>query len=566
MTTQKVSVIENLKEENTTLLQTNSLFSTYYIQPFWETLLQQDHNTFAKPIGASSPDSYHENNHPAVIPIGAPRMAIDDLITGPTPDSLHQFMLLSQLNSNLHTVIKDDVFLAQPSTLSRDALYPSWLPTSSTEHDDTASLSSHSSLSSSQHSDKLNSSPCLSPVTSPTNFLYNHEPLFEGGIIQDNNTKNEDQEFCFDDDYDDLSSVLTDSTTSEDKQQKMIRRLSTVSDDLDWFKLLDAFRADLSETTVVKEEEAKEEVEATVATAAAAAAVAASAAVATAAVDSYANIQPPTKRKRAKLAMYESSDDEHTPIKKKNVRSTNLSQKRRKKSKATYKKYQKKKTGDNQEKVQFNLSHAIPFILKNNKKEEFDQNNKESISSTSRCQLIESVTATEDDDDDNDNDDKKTVFQHLTEAGIDWCRYCGTTEGVNWRPGPWGKRTLCNKHGCDYKGYGLASRLPRLDLSAFSNEKLEERLRPVVQQFCIVCQSPEQTEKNNHLVLCSGGCSRAYHQQCHSPVITVNPSTDPVRWYCSPLCKENRKRNKVVVELPRKHMPLMHLLPKKKSC
>lgn len=36
-----------------------------------------------------------------------------------------------------------------------------------------------------------------------------------------------------------------------------------------------------------------------------------------------------------------------------------------------------------------------------------------------------------------------TLFQHLTESGIHWCRYCGTTEGVNWRPGPWGKRTLC---------------------------------------------------------------------------------------------------------------------------
>ncbi|KAI9267547.1 hypothetical protein EDC94DRAFT_514681 [Helicostylum pulchrum] len=303
-------------------------------------------------------------------------------------------MLLShQLNSNIiHTnslVIKDDVFLAQPSTLSRDALYPSWLPTTViVDHDDTASLSSHSSLSSSQHSDKFTTSPCLSPVTSPTNFLYNHEPLFEGGIIEDldNNNKN----------------------TS----------------------------------------------------------------------------------------------------------------------------------------------------LKKDKKEELDQN-KESISSPTRSQLIESVA----------EKDKKTVFQHLTEVGIDWCRYCGTTEGVNWRPGPWGKRTLCNKHGCDYKGYGLASRLPRLDLSAFSTEKLEERLRPVVQQFCIVCQSPEQTEQNGHLVLCSGGCSRAYHQHCHTPVITVNPAIDPVRWYCSALCKENRKRNKVVVELPRKHMPLMHLLPKnKKSC
>lgn len=36
-----------------------------------------------------------------------------------------------------------------------------------------------------------------------------------------------------------------------------------------------------------------------------------------------------------------------------------------------------------------------------------------------------------------------TIYQKLTKASIDWCRYCGTTEGVNWRPGPWGKRTLC---------------------------------------------------------------------------------------------------------------------------
>ncbi|KAG1451687.1 hypothetical protein G6F46_004134 [Rhizopus delemar] len=75
--------------------------------------------------------------------------------------------------------------------------------------------------------------------------------------------------------------------------------------------------------------------------------------------------------------------------------------------------------------------------------------------------------------------DKMTLFEQLTQVGIDWCRYCGTTEGVNWRPGPWGKRTLCNKHGCDYKGYGLASRLPRLDLSAFLKESLQDRKRPI---------------------------------------------------------------------------------------
>ncbi|CAO3687194.1 unnamed protein product [Rhizopus stolonifer] len=135
----------------------------------------------------------------------------------------------------------------------------------------------------------------------------------------------------------------------------------------------------------------------------------------------------------------------------------------------------------------------------------------------------------------------KTMFQHLTESNIDWCRYCGTTEGVNWRPGPWGKRTLCNKHGCDYKGYGLASRLPRLDLSKFSNEKIHERIRPVVQLFCHTCHSPEES-KDNELVMCHGGCSRAYHQQCHSPVIQSCPTTN---WYCNVSCKENCERNKV---------------------
>jgi hypothetical protein len=36
-----------------------------------------------------------------------------------------------------------------------------------------------------------------------------------------------------------------------------------------------------------------------------------------------------------------------------------------------------------------------------------------------------------------------SIYQKLSKQNIDWCRYCGTTEGVNWRPGPWGKRTLC---------------------------------------------------------------------------------------------------------------------------
>ncbi|KAI9315264.1 hypothetical protein BX666DRAFT_1861302 [Dichotomocladium elegans] len=137
----------------------------------------------------------------------------------------------------------------------------------------------------------------------------------------------------------------------------------------------------------------------------------------------------------------------------------------------------------------------------------------------------------------------RTIFERLTQAGIDWCRYCGTTEGVNWRPGPWGKRTLCNKHGCDYKGYGIASRLPRLDLSQYMNERLEDRRRPVVQQQCVICKSSDFTSENM-LVPCEGGCSRAYHQLCRIPAITLAAYQDQ-QWCCSTVCRENRKRNKV---------------------
>jgi hypothetical protein len=523
-TTTKFSGIENQKVEfphPTTVLSQNNMFPTsYYIQPYWETQAVQqqqiiDHgNTFAKPIGGSSPDSYHESIHPAVLPIGGPRMAIDDLITGPTQESLQQLMLLThQLNNTLlhgnSMVIKDDVFLAQPSTLSRDVLWTA--ADVIIDHDDTASLSSHSSLSSSQHSDKLTTSPCLSPVTSPTNFLYNHEPLFEGGIIEDlgNNKKidnsasinstttelyhNHHQDLLFEDEeYDDLSSVLTDSTTSEDsnnnnKQQQIIRRLSTVSDDLDWFKLLDAFRADVAcdlpetiiptaieydqfgdsssnDSTTDNEYDDDDYSE-----------------------DEYELVESPIaatvesvglkKRKRAKsetpvFGMYElnlsdtevNEEEDYVPIKKnktKNTVQSNPSQKRRKKSKAAtfappYKKYQKKKNNDeslmnptitlpanattitqNQKSTSNTTNHIKSSNNnKDNKKEELDQN-KESISSPTRCHLIEPVTA------ENEKDYTKTVFQHLTEASIDWCRYCGTTEGVNWRPGPWGKRTLC---------------------------------------------------------------------------------------------------------------------------
>ncbi|ORE22492.1 hypothetical protein BCV71DRAFT_171660 [Rhizopus microsporus] len=148
-----------------------------------------------------------------------------------------------------------------------------------------------------------------------------------------------------------------------------------------------------------------------------------------------------------------------------------------------------------------------------------------------------------------------TIYQKLTKANIDWCRYCGTTEGVNWRPGPWGKRTLCNKHGCDYKGYGFACKLPRLNLTEFTRESIEERDRPVLQLYCTACQRKESWE-GNVLVRCEG-CPKAYHQKCFKQEILSEFVQSSEPWFCDESCSENSKRKRIVVELPRKRLPLM---------
>ncbi|KAI8888485.1 hypothetical protein K501DRAFT_282785 [Backusella circina FSU 941] len=150
-----------------------------------------------------------------------------------------------------------------------------------------------------------------------------------------------------------------------------------------------------------------------------------------------------------------------------------------------------------------------------------------------------------------------TIYQKLTKANIDWCRYCGTTEGVNWRPGPWGKRTLCNKHGCDYKGYGFACKLPRLDLTGFTKESIDDRDRPVLQLYCTICHQKDSWE-GNVLIRCEG-CPKAYHQKClpEENELTEEFIASKESWYCDSVCCENTKRKRIVVELPRKRLPLM---------
>ncbi|ORX57087.1 hypothetical protein BCR36DRAFT_344903 [Piromyces finnis] len=147
-----------------------------------------------------------------------------------------------------------------------------------------------------------------------------------------------------------------------------------------------------------------------------------------------------------------------------------------------------------------------------------------------------------------------TVFQSFSKNKVLWCHYCGTTNTSSWRHGPWGKKSLCNKHGCDYKGYGFTVRQPRLDLSKFLKEA-SKRIRPVIQEYCCVCFTND-SNKENVLVMCNG-CYRAYHQNCYPDKISSNIVKSSKPFYCKEECKKTRELKKIETELPRKNLPFM---------
>lgn len=99
--------------------------------------------------------------------------------------------------------------------------------------------------------------------------------------------------------------------------------------------------------------------------------------------------------------------------------------------------------------------------------------------------------------------------------------------------------------------------MPRLDLTSFASETIDKRARPVLQSFCSHCQRQESW-KENQLVLCEG-CPKAFHQECFcdGEVLTNGFIKSDTAWYCSEECQDNLKRKKIVVELPRKRLPLM---------
>jgi len=147
-----------------------------------------------------------------------------------------------------------------------------------------------------------------------------------------------------------------------------------------------------------------------------------------------------------------------------------------------------------------------------------------------------------------------TVFETFSKNNVLWCHYCGTTKTSSWRHGPWGKKSLCNKHGCDYKGYGFTVRQPRLDLSQFTKES-NKRIRPVIQEYCCVCFSND-SNKDNALVMCNG-CYRSYHQNCHPDKIDSSIVNSSEPYYCKEACKHTRSVKMIETELPRKNLPFM---------
>jgi len=147
-----------------------------------------------------------------------------------------------------------------------------------------------------------------------------------------------------------------------------------------------------------------------------------------------------------------------------------------------------------------------------------------------------------------------TIFEVFNKNKILWCHYCGTTNTSSWRHGPWGKKSLCNKHGCDYKGYGFTVRQPRLDLSKFAKET-SKRVRPVIQEYCCICFS-NRSNKQNALVMCNG-CYRSYHQECHPDKISSDIVNSSEPYYCKEECKHTLEKKKIETDLPRKNLPFM---------
>lgn len=135
-----------------------------------------------------------------------------------------------------------------------------------------------------------------------------------------------------------------------------------------------------------------------------------------------------------------------------------------------------------------------------------------------------------------DNSDLKTqIYEYFNEKGVDWCRYCGVAgeTGTFWKLGPWGDRTLCHKHGCEFFGCGFARvTRTRLDLTEFYGEKRSDRTRPIVSNYCSICWEQVEISDKSEYLSCNG-CPLTFHKSCYNTKVENSP------FYCTETCHEN---------------------------
>ncbi|TPX54916.1 hypothetical protein SeMB42_g00101 [Synchytrium endobioticum] len=154
-----------------------------------------------------------------------------------------------------------------------------------------------------------------------------------------------------------------------------------------------------------------------------------------------------------------------------------------------------------------------------------------------------------------------TVYEEYSNNSVDWCRYCGATQSSQaaaFRPGIWGTKSLCNKHGCDVKAYGRLNKEPRLSLADFAHEKRSDRIRPILQEFCHVCFG----DGSKKIVVMCDGCWQAFHPGCFGGAIpqeVIDETCDT--WFCDPMCQFTRTTGRIDALLPKISLPYMRNEP-----
>ena len=138
-------------------------------------------------------------------------------------------------------------------------------------------------------------------------------------------------------------------------------------------------------------------------------------------------------------------------------------------------------------------------------------------------------------------DETLPLFEALNAAGVPWCRYCGTTESLSWRPGPWGPNTLCRRHGCGFVGFDTTAGHDRLDLSPFAHET--RRTQPILKNICRTCW--ERIDTTDDASRSCKGCSLAYHEGC-----APKRPDELDNWYCDSQCRHSLPRVSVRIKIP----------------